>query len=472
MCRIPRKLSASGRTAASKVSLNENPLLNFAQLIFSELSPTRDSQEFAEWGPPSSASTRAQQETQITSDNERLLRTFHPNLAEAKVVYIASLLFTRNNVPYNEKFWVVSYDQAPGVTAGGLDIHILPAGYPMDMTIKAPTPQIEERLSILWRDVNPRKFLMEQDLAALRFLFPRAIGTQILISGRLRMLFKSPEDIIQTQKDGYLEEIGGLVVLLDKQTAKWPPDHNHPHPYKEADPTPKKKGMFSRAKGWMSRVKNTLVGKNKQKKAKDKDKGKAPANRISTTSDNSGRKLLSPGLESPRSPFTPPRFSPNSPRYPPYKGKMPSCESQDPDWIRYVPYPDEWPSYGRILSGAPIYATTRPDARNVEGKKLSQLTGYAKAVLLGTQYFWNRETHAQRASLMWWTAGVTAHLPELCLGGSNDDLAEFGVQQDYEIGLRMWESIDGESRMAPVKVANLRPRGGVMSAPGPCRYAF
>ena len=437
-CRSLRRPNASGRTVASKVSLKKNPIPDFA-LMLAALSPARDSQVFLQWGPPPSASVRAQQETETTSDNERLLRTFHPNLAKAKVVYLASLLFTRDGVPYNERFWVTSRDRTPGVTAGGLDIHLLPAGYPMDMTITPMQPQIEERLSILWRDINPRKVLTEEDLAALRRLFPRSIGAQVLISGRLRVLFKTLEDIKETQKDGYFQDIGGLVVLLDKQTAQRPPDHRKLHPYREREKVspPKRKGMLSQAKNWMGRVKKALID-GRKKDHKSKDKGKAPANRLSYTSDNSGRKLLSPVLKRfGCSPLTPLQLSPSSP--------LDSVEKQ-------------WPSYARILSGAPIYALSRLDRYHVKGKKLSDLTGYAKAVLLGTQYLWNHETHAQKVSLIWWISGgsdAVENFPNLCLGGPNNDIAELILLQDYEIGLRMWEFTDGHSRMAPVKVANL-----------------
>ena len=164
-----------------------------------------------EWGTGERASLQAGLEQITTRDNERLLRTHHRSLSKGSIVYIASS-------PFGRRIWLISCD-VPDITAGGLDIHILPAGYPLkSRLIPTSAAQFVLAQSLVKGQINPRKFLTEQDLESLRILFPKAIGAQLLIAGFLRMLFDNIADVEQTNNLGYPGEVGGLVVLLDTAT--------------------------------------------------------------------------------------------------------------------------------------------------------------------------------------------------------------------------------------------------------------
>lgn len=161
-----------------------------------------------EWGTGEIATLRAGLEPNTTKDNERLLRTHHRSLTKASVVIIATS-------PFGKPIRLVSCN-VPDIAAGGLDIHLFPAGYPMTQMI-IPTSAVRTVLaqSLVRGQINPRKFLTAQDLESLRILFPRAIGAQLLMAGFLRILFRNSADVESSNKLGYLGEVGGLAVLLD-----------------------------------------------------------------------------------------------------------------------------------------------------------------------------------------------------------------------------------------------------------------
>lgn len=165
-----------------------------------------------EWGTSDRASLRAELEPMTTGDNERLLRTHHRSLSKASIVYIVTS-------PFGRRIWVTSCN-APDITVGGLDIHILPIGYPLkNRLIPTQATSFVLAQSLVQGQINPRKFLTEQDLESLRILFPNAIGAQLLISGFLRILFDSVAAVERTNNLGYPSMVGELVVLLD--TAKF-----------------------------------------------------------------------------------------------------------------------------------------------------------------------------------------------------------------------------------------------------------
>jgi hypothetical protein len=172
---------------------------------------TRTGTDSMEWGTGERASLRAGLEPMTTRDNERLLRTHHRSLSKASMVYITSS-------PFGRRIWLVSCN-VPDIIAGGLDIHILPASYPLKSPlIPTRAAQVILAQSLVKGQINPRKFLTEQDLESLRILFPRAIGAQLLIAGFLRILFDSLAEVERTHNLGYPGEVGGLVILLDTAT--------------------------------------------------------------------------------------------------------------------------------------------------------------------------------------------------------------------------------------------------------------
>lgn len=121
--------------------------------------------------------------------------------------------------PFGKRIWLISCD-APDITAGGLEIHLFPAGYPLTERL-IPTAVAQSMLAqtLVEGQINPRKFLTAQDLDSLRILFPKSIGAQLLIAGFLRVLFNSGTDAEQARNLGCPSELGGLFVLLD--TAKF-----------------------------------------------------------------------------------------------------------------------------------------------------------------------------------------------------------------------------------------------------------
>lgn len=148
-----------------------------------------------EWGTGERASLWAGLEQMTTRDNERLLRTHHRSLSKGSIVYIVSS-------PFGRRIWLISCN-VPDITAGGLDIHILPAGYPLkSRLIPTSAAQVVLAQSLVKGQINPRKFLTEQDLESLRILFPKATGAQLLIAGFLRMLFDNIADVEQTNNLG------------------------------------------------------------------------------------------------------------------------------------------------------------------------------------------------------------------------------------------------------------------------------
>ena len=108
----------------------------------------------------------------------------------------------------------------------------------------------------------------------------------------------------------------------------------------------------------------------------------------------------------------------------------------------------------------------------VEGAKVTPAV--ANSVLLGSEYVWDHEASNQAVTMLWRSKdnvdsaeGYSGLV--LCTGTPTDQHGEAVVFQDYETGLRMWES-EGSSLPANIKAGFLLPGGNrepMIVVPGP-----
>jgi hypothetical protein len=123
-----------------------------------------------------------------------------------------------------------------------------------------------------------------------------------------------------------------------------------------------------------------------------------------------------------------------------------------------------WAPYEKVLAGAPLYAVAlnaqTGNWRVIEGAKVTPTM--ANSVLLGTEYLWDREASDQAVAMLWRSkddvdsaGGYSGSV--LCTGTPTDQHGEAVVFQNYETGLRMWES-EESSLLANIKAGFLLPR--------------
>ncbi|KAK1761794.1 hypothetical protein QBC33DRAFT_553309 [Phialemonium atrogriseum] len=154
------------------------------------------------WGPGSVAASRAQVEPTVTRDNEQLFRTYHPSLSCAMTVGI----FTEGS---GRAIWYAEHFQsAPTHThAGDLEVHVVPGAYPID-TLHYP---LAGRDTIHYA-INPRRLLSSEDIHQFADMFPRAIGLQIFIAGRIHVLYQDRTYVEADWREGVPQQVGGLAV--------------------------------------------------------------------------------------------------------------------------------------------------------------------------------------------------------------------------------------------------------------------
>ncbi|KAJ5112211.1 hypothetical protein N7532_000256 [Penicillium argentinense] len=424
-----------------------------------------------EWGAGQNASDRAGLVSETNEYNERLLRTYHRSLSKSDVVLLVSS-------PFGDRFWSVSRDAAD-IKVGGLFIHITPLGYyPTTQLLKAPRtffPQLT-----IDGYINPRKFLTDADLHSLQALFPESVGARIFISGFLCILFPTVTTLKRANCLEFPPEIGGLPVLLDiadftltaqdvesgaaladeeaKSTAclglkiRLPDGTTALTTVTHAFiPNPSRCKFNLRIADWITRAinalsqfRNPLLGH------------EAPAfgkTHQSRTDDIIGKELRLFTTNAAIGKIT--RCYDNPSRILPY----PSGYHHDlsliqgnalPDVMTPPGYPpiSEWAPHSEVLAGAPLYATAMNAKtqrwRVIEGEKVPSVV--ENAVLLGSQYFWEREAYRADVSLLWRTvdhvdsaSGYSGSV--LCTGvpgGSGQGKA--ALFQNFEAGLRVWNN--------------------------------
>ncbi|EYE95415.1 uncharacterized protein EURHEDRAFT_515283 [Aspergillus ruber CBS 135680] len=327
-------------------------------------------------------------------------------------------------------------------------------------------------ISSLQGQINPRKFLTEQDLESLRILFPKAIGAQLLIAGFLRMLFDSIVDVERTHNLGYPGEVGGLVVLLDTATfnataqniesgavvsdteaksvgclgltLKLPGGKTvlttvtHAYVRNPALPV-----VLMRVAAWVIRAKNALY--RFLNPHLDRDSRAYGVGMITNCFDNP-----SPILPFPVG----------------YRHDLSLIEGETlPEVVSPHEYPiiSAWAPYEKVLAGVPLYAVAlnaqTQNWRVVEGAKVTPAV--ANSVLLGSEYVWDREASDQAVAMLWRSKDDVGSAggyfgSVLCTSIPTDQHGEAVVFQNYETGLRMWES-EGSSLLANIKAGFLLP---------------
>jgi hypothetical protein len=163
------------------------------------------------WGLADVAAFRATLVTETTSDNEQLVRTYHPALRACSVVYVCESNF-------GPPVWVIR-GKVSEVEAGGRDIHPYPVDHEDLHHFGILTPRSPWKEDYIFRRaINPRKFLTSEQLDGLREVFPKAIGARVLITGYLVILLPSLTDIEDTHKYDWVMEVGGLRVIYDVST--------------------------------------------------------------------------------------------------------------------------------------------------------------------------------------------------------------------------------------------------------------
>ncbi|EKV18886.1 C6 zinc finger protein [Penicillium digitatum] len=439
-----------------------------------------------EWGTSDRASLRAELEPMTTGDNERLLRTHHRSLSKASIVYIVTS-------PFGRRIWVTSCN-APDITVGGLDIHILPIGYPLkNRLIPTQATSFVLAQSLVQGQINPRKFLTEQDLESLRILFPNAIGAQLLISGFLRILFDSVAAVERTNNLGYPSMVGELVVLLD--TAKFSATAQnlnsgaavsdaeaksvgclglklklpggkmvlttvtHAYVHNPALPV-----VLMRVADWVIRAKNAIC--RFRNPSLDRDSRAFGVSDQSLSNNPTGKDIFLFKTKKKVGTITH-CFDNPSPILPypvGYRHDLSLIEGEALSEVVSPPgYPviSAWARYENVLAGVPLYAVAlnaqTQNWRVVEGTKVTP--ALANALLLGTEYIWDREASDQAVAMLWRSKedvdsarGYSGSV--LCTGTPTDQHGEAVVFQNYETGLRI---LDG-SLFAIIKAGFLLPR--------------
>src|ERR1700726_2201247 len=156
------------------------------------------------WGPPSLAAHRATLEQTVTTDNERLLRTYHPSLECCVGVSI-------QRCPDGQRIWSVWALTTPltHTHAGGLEIHVLPDFCVPDGMMYNLIAGIDH----FRRYINPRRVLTQQDRDTIRKMFPESVGAQVLIGGYMAILYEDMFSMELDWRKATPVTVGGMQVV-------------------------------------------------------------------------------------------------------------------------------------------------------------------------------------------------------------------------------------------------------------------
>jgi hypothetical protein len=137
------------------------------------------------------------------------VRTYHPALRAHRAVYVCESNF-------GPPVWVVR-GNAPGVEAGGRDIHPYPVDHENLLHFGTTLiPGSQWKADYLFPTaINPRKLLTPAQLDGLRELFPNSIGARVLITGFLVILLPSLSDIEKAHGYDWVMVVGGLRTIYD-----------------------------------------------------------------------------------------------------------------------------------------------------------------------------------------------------------------------------------------------------------------
>lgn len=152
------------------------------------------------------AAERACVEPVITTESEALIRTYHPALSVAPLVY-AHREMTGNFIWI---VFVVANFQLGHTHAGGREIHIKPNFFtPHPLRNLIPSEVMIHRL------IYPRRMLTTSDISAILEALPTSVGVRIFISGLAVVLFKNKGEMIEAMNKPCPSDLGGLQVGYD-----------------------------------------------------------------------------------------------------------------------------------------------------------------------------------------------------------------------------------------------------------------
>ncbi|KAJ5888328.1 hypothetical protein N7495_008369 [Penicillium taxi] len=374
-----------------------------------------------DWGSPESAQLRAIHTLEITPENERLVRTFHPALRDQHSVFVS-------HTKYGPEVWLVK-GICDDVQAGGRPLHPYPEDW---MNLHAftgiMTPRSPGKEEYMFQEsINPRKLLSMQQLDCLRELFPTAMGDRILVSGFLVILFKSLQEIQDIYRRDWIHELGGLNVNYDENMLT-----------ASADTVILGMGVCERPEGLY-------------------DQGFLGL-KIRTTDGQEAITTVTHGFVRHPSPFSLTllfsdwlgiiKYSFDDPSqtlpYPAgYQHDLCLITDKDlPEIISPPGYPviSGWATYSAALSGSEVYAARmNPVVKkwvHLEGKVDPQ--AIRNATVVGTQYLWDAGSSLQTASLLWttkepWSMADGWSGSVLCLGRLTDKSSRALVFQNYQV---------------------------------------
>lgn len=144
---------------------------------------------------------------EVTAENERWLRSFHPSLRRYDHVHV------HDDVD-GTSVWLVPVTDEPRLFhthAGGREIHY----FPWHTTDPAYSPTNTLYNDPLTHRINIRRLLNAHDLSILRDIYPEAIGVRILVTGFVIFLFKSRRAMERAWNHKTFEMIGGRRVGYD-----------------------------------------------------------------------------------------------------------------------------------------------------------------------------------------------------------------------------------------------------------------
>lgn len=143
----------------------------------------------------------------MNEDNEALLRTYHPDLSQFRTVY-------RGKELRGTLVWVVFPEQDIDVypiQVANREVHLGPSSRQPTMTSTFTRHVLDPILGI----INPRRFLLRNDIEMLKTLYPSSTGARVYVSGFIVLLYHTQGDIEKDWSTGLGAEFGSLRVRYE-----------------------------------------------------------------------------------------------------------------------------------------------------------------------------------------------------------------------------------------------------------------
>ncbi|KAM5457522.1 hypothetical protein MaudCBS49596_000717 [Microsporum audouinii] len=421
--------------------------------------------------------------TSVTGENEQLLRSFHPSLEVFETVLVMATdtgdVWAVHNGTNDE-------ERAIDTHVGGREVHIYPYHefpYPRSTYVGIPFCDCP-----LTRHINPRRLLRPEDLRVLREFWPTSVGVRVLISGWVIILFSSQSDMEAEWVSKMCDNIGGQRVGYDVVRCDLTL-----RPVPSASAVASRSGDFStrvslglrlrmheedvittvthgfvetytpnsyfdylkmQCSSWYLSVRSALERFRLPRPSSITPgilESRGEYRGHSTATDNSpiGRQVWIAGTDIKVGTISK-SYDPAPSRHLPYpmgyRHDLCLITSNDLPDVTHSPNAPPiagWGSYSDALDGAPLFVCRVNPITGIwtslEGRGIS-VEAHA-ALAQGAEYYWDRETETQTASLLWRTthdqtpaAGYSGSV--LCLGRLTDSTSKALLFQNYESGRR------------------------------------